>query len=75
MDSAGKVVGIYSIASVVIKALNEGRMKAPSLTLHNLRCYKEASRLQKLDRDYANKGLVCYDREAYGFAVSPWLHN
>ncbi len=29
----------------------------------------------ELEYDHANNGLVCYDLEARGFAVSPWLHN
>jgi hypothetical protein len=52
--------------------------------LHDLRCYQGACRLQRrvhgdafieLEHDHANNGCVCYDLEARGFAVSPWLHN
>jgi hypothetical protein len=31
MDSAGKLVGVFSVASVVIRALNATRAKVPSL--------------------------------------------
>jgi hypothetical protein len=32
MDLAGKVVGMFSVASAVIRAWNAGRVKVPSLT-------------------------------------------